>query len=361
MRNTVDMMLEFLAFILNGLLGEAARIDAAIFSVKRNIAVEEAKLQQLLEEMYMESKCNTVSLLHNVYAKKFTSTPIIIAKNYMGHSMQGHHLSQTRLQIKVLHRHLEAMQTVQSILRGRLSENENTEGTVRNKRIEAAVRGADLVATVQKLVHHIKDAIFDVPQSECLKAVGSLLKFIQNFADGMTHAIQDLHRAHLSVQHSRIEDDKEMRIRHLSKRCSMEQDRRSQSRARSLSTMILKQRSMSREPSKSTVTSHSLHSPMLSQPLAVDVSPLSATKIHAADHATTITSPEPIRPSCGHRITSPFMKKTGSSFGEMMMDEILSGAISWDPSSTPERVSSLDAMVDLYHAVLSPPSPQQFF
>ena len=192
-------MVEFVRFVVGGLIVEAERVDAAVVAVKKEVARVSADLRNVDAEIqYLRPRLG--SSVEQAIAQHYRGRLTVpqrgaalaldgvgtVEQSQLGELPQA--VVSLRAQLRHLDSHLRALRVVQRLIHG---------SGLRIPEVEAAavIAELDVVTTFRKAAHKVRDATFDLPGREDLVAVASTLDFFEMLCSGVvaaSDAIQEL-------------------------------------------------------------------------------------------------------------------------------------------------------------------------
>jgi len=198
----INELVEFMRFIVSGLIVEAERVDAASVAVRREIASVTLRMREIDAEIqHLRPRLGTTVdqaiALHfqNHIAVPQRSGPVRLEG--MGCEQQAlgelpRALVSLRAELRLLSSHRRALCTVQRLIHGNGARVPEAEAS-------QIIAQLDTVTTFRKALHKIKDCVLDVAGKEDLIAVSSLLDFIEMLCSGLTAAMESVSQLHIQL------------------------------------------------------------------------------------------------------------------------------------------------------------------
>jgi hypothetical protein len=210
------LVLEFMSFVVSGLIVEAERIDAAFIALKKEIA--KLGLEMRTADLDLQFRWeHSGTLVDQAVAQHYKTRVVVPASRQALSIAQRDHaaaklsefqaIMHQRDQMTALRQRRTALLSVQRLLRGSGAE-------VSADAAAAHVKGAHTVHIMRKAAHRMRDIQAELA-GNAVPEVQSLLDFIAHVDVGLSAAIEDLGACALSIKKTLLEQHRDGVIRRM--------------------------------------------------------------------------------------------------------------------------------------------------
>ena len=211
------LVLEFMSFVVSGLIVEAERIDEAAINVKKDLATIGHDLRATDLDLQYRWE-HSGSKVEQAIAQHYKSKIVVPLSQHANEiARKGHPASglsefsailQQREQLSLLKRRQSALAQVQRVLHGSGLK-------VAEDAASAFVKASNALHVLRKAGHRVKDALVAIPAGDTVPAIHSLQEFVAHVDVGLTAAVDDLEACAVSIKKSALSNRKDEFLKHM--------------------------------------------------------------------------------------------------------------------------------------------------